>query len=100
MRVENWIERACIVRWCQKLRDLTGCSGQEIAARREMLLEFCALQNLSPDGLLERCRERSKLDFYLQAAGGTSATLIVQSFLIHNGINVFGELVCLPAGEA
>jgi hypothetical protein len=32
----------------------------------------------------------------LKAARGKEVNLVVQSFLIHNGINVFGELVCMP----
>ena len=30
-------------------------------------------------------------------ADQTSAKLIVQSFLVHNGVNVFGDLVCMPS---
>ena len=36
---------------------------------------------------------------YLNAARNTRANLVVQSFLGHNGINVFGELACLPGGR-
>ncbi len=33
---------------------------------------------------------------YLSAARNSNSNLVVQSFLVHNGINVFGELICMP----
>ena len=38
--------------------------------------------------------ERRK--FYLGIARDAEEKLAVQSFLIHNGVNVFGEIVCMP----
>ncbi len=36
---------------------------------------------------------------YLNAARNTRANLVVQSFLVHNDSNVFGELAYLPGGR-
>jgi hypothetical protein len=90
----------CVERWRRGLSQVTGCSPHEIAERLEVLLEFCAERAVSPERMIEECRcapDRSqRREFYLSAAHNTKANLVVQSFLVHNGINVFGELVCLP----
>ena len=36
----------------------------------------------------------------LDAICNSGANLVVQGFLVHNGINVFGELACRPGGRA
>jgi len=36
---------------------------------------------------------------YLNAACNTRANLVVQSFLVHNGLKGFGELACLLGGR-
>lgn len=66
-----------------------------------MLSRFCADQHVSPEDLIRQCRHGAnrveRRAYYLRAARDTGASLIVQSFLVHNGINVFGELACMPA---
>ncbi len=50
--------------------------------------------------MIEDCRCRpdrsQRRTSYLSAARNSKANLVVQSFLVHNGINVFGDLVCMP----
>jgi hypothetical protein len=50
--------------------------------------------------MIQECRchpDRSeRRTFYLSAARNSAANLVVQSFLVHNGINIFGDLVCMP----
>jgi hypothetical protein len=86
--------------WSVRLSEVVGCSAAEIAAKVGSLLEFCAGQGISPERLIDECRvgpERiARRIFYLDAAARTPSSLAVQSFMIHNGINVFGDLICLP----
>jgi len=95
-----WRSGAPVQRWCDALLRLTRCSPHEIAEKLETLLDFCARLATSPERLLEECRfapdRMARREFYLGAARNTLADLVVKSFLIHNGINVFGELVCMP----
>jgi hypothetical protein len=90
----------CVERWRRGLSQLTGCPPHEIAERLDVLLQFCAERAVSPERMIEECHcaaDRSERRmFYLSAAHNTKANLVVQSFLVHNGINVFGELVCMP----
>lgn len=91
---------APVQRWCDALLHLTGCSPPEIAEKMDMLLRFCANHAVSPERMIEECRlgpdRMARRAFYLGAARKTQANLVIQSFLVHNGINVFGELVCMP----
>jgi hypothetical protein len=95
-----WPSSSSVERWRHGLLHVTGCSPLEIADRLDILLRFCAGQGVSPQEMIDECRYRSdrmaRRRFYLSAACDTRANLVVQSFLVHNGINVFGELVCMP----
>ena len=90
-----------VERWRRELLHLTGCSPGEVADRVGVLLKFCAACSVSPEDMIDQCRhgpERSaRLNLYLRAARGSGASLVVQSFLVHSGVNIFGELVCMPA---
>jgi hypothetical protein len=101
MSSHNRNSNSSIERWRRGLLHLTGCSPDEIAERVEVLMRFCAGQGASPDDIIDECRRgpdrMARRTFYLRAAHASEANLVVQSFLIHNGINVFGELVCMPA---
>jgi hypothetical protein len=91
---------SCVERWRYGLSHITGCSAHEIAQRVDVLLQFCAERGFSPERMIEECRCRpdrsERRTFYLSAARNSKANLVVQSFLVHNGINVFGDLVCMP----
>ena len=99
--LSQWRSSPSVERWRNGLLRVSGCSLREVAQRLDLLLRFCAGQGVSPQDMLEECRHGS--DFmarravYLSAARGGAANLVVQSFLVHNGINVFGEIVCMPA---
>jgi len=73
----------------------------EIAERLDVLRKFCAGQGITPEDMIEECRHgpdgMAQRASYLRAARESEANLVVQSFLVHNGINVFGDLVCMPA---
>lgn len=91
---------SAIERWRRELSEITGCSPAEIADRLHVLMQFCATLQISPEKLIDECshgpNRMARRAFYLRAACGTEANLVVQSYLIHNGVNVFGDLVCLP----
>jgi hypothetical protein len=95
-----WRSSPVIECWCDALLHLTGCAPGEVADKVDVLLGFCAEQRLLPEALIVECRcgaERmARRAFYLKKARGREVNLVVQSFLIHNGINTFGELVCMP----
>jgi hypothetical protein len=60
----------------------------------EALATFCTVEGTSPDALLAAARD--DLAPVLTAAEQQGTSLVVQSFLIHNGLNVFGAIVCMP----
>ena len=96
----TWRTSASIERWRNELLHLTGCAPGEITEKVELLLQYCIAQQISPERLVNECRYSPdrivQRTFYLNATHGAKVNLVVQSFLIHNGINVFGELVCMP----
>lgn len=98
---EQWRSYPSIQRWCQGLLHVTGLTRDEVANRLDTLFQFCLLQDFDPETVAQECREgQDKLarrTFYLQRAQQTPANLIVQSFLVHNGVNVFGDLICMPS---
>jgi hypothetical protein len=96
----NRAESSYVKRWGDGLFHVTGCSPREIAERLDVLQRFCAEQRVSPQRMIDECLQgpdrMARRAFYLSAARNSPANLIIQSFLVHNGINVFGELVCIP----
>jgi hypothetical protein len=100
MTCHNSNSNSSIERWRRELLHLTGCSLGEIADRLDVLMQFCAAQGVSPQDMIDECRHgpdrMARRTLYLRAARETQANLVVQSFLIHNGVNVFGELLCMP----
>ncbi len=97
----TWRSSPSVERWRNGLLHVSGCSLREVAQRLDLLLQFCAGQGVSPQNMLDECRHgadfMARRAVYLSAARGSAANLVVQSFLVHNGINVFGEIVCMPA---
>jgi hypothetical protein len=96
----SWWSSSCVERWRRGLLHITGCSSHEIVERVDILLEFRAGRGVSPERMIDESRRSpdriERRTFYLSAARNTQADLVVQSFLIHNGINIFGELICMP----
>ncbi|GAC1367070.1 MAG: hypothetical protein NVS2B12_16180 [Ktedonobacteraceae bacterium] len=97
----RWRACASIERWSTGLLHVTSLTPAEVANRLDTLFQFCLQQGIDPEIMAEECRkgeERvARRAFYLNVAGKTPANLIVQSFLVHNGVNVFGDLVCMPS---
>jgi len=87
-------------RWRRGLSELIGCSPREVAERVDLLYQFCAERGVSPASMIDECRhgpvQTARRAFYLNGARDALASIVVQSFLVHNGINVFGELICMP----
>lgn len=97
----QWHSYPSVQRWCAGLLHVTGLTQAEVANRLNTLFQFCLLQGIDPEIVAEECRKGedrvARRAFYLHIAGQTPASLIVQSFLVHNGVNVFGDLVCMPS---
>jgi len=95
-----WRSSASVERWCSGLLGITRCAPREIIEKVDLLLEFCTEQQVSPERLINECRggtdRMAQRIFYLNGARGSKMKLVVQSFLVHNGIDVFGQLVCIP----
>jgi hypothetical protein len=96
----TWRTSAAVERWRDGLLHLIGCTPKEIAEKVDLLLQFCAEQRVSPEGLVDECHygpdRIAQRAIYLSTANQIKMNLVVQSFLVHNGINVFGELICMP----
>jgi hypothetical protein len=100
MLEEQWATCPAMQRWRRGLAEATGLTETELASRQHGLFQFCAMHGLDPETMAEECRSGparvERRQFYLALAQQSPANLIVQSFLIHNGINVFGDIVCMP----
>ncbi|HUZ39389.1 MAG TPA: hypothetical protein VMV17_23955 [Streptosporangiaceae bacterium] len=85
-----------VERWTGLLGSRVGMSAAEIADLHRELLTFCAEHQLGPDALLEKWLDYPELTARRRHDAGTPPNLAVESFLIHNGVNVFGDIVCIP----
>jgi hypothetical protein len=96
-----WRSSRCVTRWCEELLHITGCAPNEVLEKVNLLLQFCTEHQVSPERLVNECRygpdRLAQRAFYLNLKNRTKMNLVLLSFLVHNGINVFGELVCMPA---
>lgn len=84
-----------VARWLELLAARVGMSAPEIAARRRDLLAFCEVRKVAPEELLARWAEFPELTVRRDPAAAAAPNLAVESFLIHNGVNVFGDIVCV-----
>jgi hypothetical protein len=96
-----WRLYPSIERWRHGLLHVTGLTQAEVADRLDILFQFCVHQGFDPEAVAAECRHSpdrlTRRAFYLQIARDTPANLIFQSFLVHNGVNVFGDLICMPS---
>jgi hypothetical protein len=80
-----------------------GCSPDEVSQKIDLLLRFCACEGISPEIVLEQCREAAerveRREFWFGRARDPQTYRVLQSFLIHNGVNTFGEIVCMPTSK-
>ncbi len=99
----QWRSYASIQRWSDGLLRVTGLTAAEVENRLDILFQFCMLQGFDPEAVAVECRHRPdklvRRTFYLQIAQESPSNLIFQSFLVHNGINVFGDLICMPSTQ-
>jgi len=83
-------------RWTRLLADRVGMTAGEIAGLQAELLAFCAGHQIDPDTLLENWLDYPELTVRRRRDAVTRPNLAVESFLIHNGVNVFGDIICIP----
>ena len=99
--VSRWHSYPSVQRWSDGLLHMTGLTSAEVANRLDALFHFCLGQEIDPEVMAAECRTGedrvARRAFYLSIARKTPANLIVQSFLVHNGVNVFGDIVCMPS---
>ena len=97
----QWHSYPSIQLWSHGLLHVTGLTSAEVTNRRNILFQFCTQQAIDPETMAEECRQGedriARRAYYLHLANQTPASLIVQSFLVHNGVNVFGDIVCMPS---
>ena len=84
-----------VARWQQQLCERVGVEAPEVAERCHELAEFCRARGLSPAELLGRWQDFPELLVRRQPRSGVAPYLAVESYLIHNGVNVFGDIVCV-----
>lgn len=88
-----------VERWQERLAERVGMGAAERARLRAGLLEFCARYDVTPSALLATWCDYPELTIRRRPGAVAAPNLAVESFLIHNGVNVFGEIVCV-AGRA
>jgi hypothetical protein len=81
--------------WHAQLRDRVGLSEAEIVAHHDALDAFCARHRVTPAELLATWQSYPELTVRRRAGAAEAPDVAVESFLIHNGINVFGDIVCV-----
>jgi hypothetical protein len=88
----------CVHRWRAQLAERIGMGDAEIERQVAALAAYCTQHDVGPFTLLAAWEQRSELTVRRRPGAGEPANLAVASFLIHNGVNVFGEIVCV-AGQ-
>lgn len=83
-------------RWQRNLRAVTSHDDGEYRSRLRLVEAFLADHGLDGEALVEQCRDEERRSDWSKLASGHPAGLYVLSFLIHNGINPYGDLVCMP----
>ena len=81
--------------WLLELKVRVGMDDPEVQVLLEALRAFCAQHDLTPEELLQRWEEFPELMVRKQPQNGAFPNRAVESFLIHNGVNVFGEIKCV-----
>lgn len=78
-------------RWRDALTRRVGLSTEEIDERVAQLEAVCRHHGITPATLLVSWEERASLTDRRRSGTGERPSVVVESFLIHNGVNVFGE---------
>ncbi len=86
--------------WLARLDTRVGMT----AAERDHLLAgleaFCARHAIDPDSLVAHWRDYPQLTIRRRPDAVDAPDLAVESFLVHSGVNVFGDIVCVPRTAA
>lgn len=69
--------------------------AHEIADMHAALIEFCVRHEVDPDTVLANWLDYPELTVRRRHDAGSAPNRAVESFLIHNGINIFGDIVCV-----
>lgn len=95
--------REPVEHWTRQLRERVGVDEREVSLRCDDLVEFCRARAVSPADLLARWEDFPELLVRWRPEPGAPPHRSVESFLIHNGVNVFGDTTCVvgwPEGLA
>ena len=82
--------------WQDRLKTRVGMDDDERERLREWLLAFCTARDVAPEDLLARWQSYPELTVRRRPGATETPQPAVESFLIHNGVNVFGDIVCVP----
>mgnify|MGYP006292895631 FL=1 len=81
--------------WLFALKVRIGVDDPEAEQLVAALREFCERNDVTPEELLLRWEEFAELMVRKNPANGAVPNRAVESFLIHSGVNVFGEIKCV-----
>ena len=99
--IAKWRSYTSVQRWSEGLLNVTGLTPAEVENRLGILFQFCMIHGFDPEDVANECRHSpdrlAKRTYYLQIAQESPSNLIFQSFLVHNGVNIFGDLICMPS---
>ena len=99
--IEQWRSYTSIQRWSEGLLNMTGLTPSEVEDRQDILFQFCIIRGFDPEVVANECRHspdrHARRAYYLEIAQSSSSYRVFQSFLVHNGVNIFGELICMPS---
>jgi hypothetical protein len=99
----QWRTYTSVQRWSDGLLQVTGLTLAEVENRLDILFQFCMLRGFDPEEVAMECRHSpdrlARRTYYLQIAQESSSNLIFQSYLVHNGVNIFGDLICMPSTQ-
>lgn len=90
-------EPYCLYQWKQALEHRVGMSAPEIARRVDELQEYCDRAGITPAKLLWSWEERYDVTARRRPDATERPDKAVESFLIHNGVNVFGEIAVVTS---
>ena len=74
--------------WLEELRSRAGVDEGECGRMRSLLLTFCAVRGVSPAELLATWEEHPELTARRRPGAVERPEPAVESFLLHNGIDV------------
>ena len=85
-----------VKRWADGMR-AEGHDDVTIEARLVELARFCERRAVSPDDLVENWLWHPELTVRRRPGTTDLPDPVIESFVIHNGVNIFGDLVCVPS---